>query len=201
MIGMSPSPGRYAAALGPAQDAGAPAESAATPPPPHRIVEALLFAGGQPLNAAGAAAVIRGLPAEEFQRAIDDLGRDYRRQNRPYVIQATEQGYVLALKPRYQALAERLAGGPREACLSRAAVEVLSLIAYKQPVGRAEIDSQRGSNSGALVRQLVRLGLVVAVPAPDGGKEPAYATTARFLEILGLRSLDDLPQTDDLQLL
>src|SRR5262245_12186954 len=198
----APRPARsYAAALGPAQDAGAPAEPAATPPPPHRIVEALLFAGGQPLTADRAAAAIRGLPAEEFQRAVDELGRDYRRQNRPYAIEATEQGYVLALKPRYRALAERLTGGPREACLSRAAVEVLSLIAYKQPVTRAEIDSQRGSNSGPLVRQLVRLGLVAAVPAPGGGKESAYATTARFLDILGLRSLDDLPQTDDLQLL
>ena len=193
--------GKYAAALGPAQDADAPAEPAATPPPPHRIVEALLFAGGQPLTAGRAAAAVTGLPADEFQRAVDTLSRDYRRQNRPYAILATDQGYVLALKPRYQGLVERLAGAPREARLSRAAVEVLSLIAFKQPVTRAEIDSQRGSDSGALVRQLVRLGLVAAGPAPDGGKEPAYGTTPRFLELFGLKSLDDLPRTDDLQLL
>ena len=88
---------------------------------------------------------------------------------------------------------------PREARLSKAAREVLALIAYQQPVTRAAIDGQRGGDSGAAVRQLVRLGLVAVVPAADGGKESAYGTTARFLELFGLRSLDDLPQTDDWQ--
>ena len=70
---------------------------------------------------------------------------------------------------------------------------MLSLIAFRQPVGRAEIDGQRGSDSGAHVRQLVRLGLVTVLPGP------AYCTTARFLELFNLQSLDDLPQTLDLQ--
>jgi len=188
---------KYAAALGPVQDADAPADSA-SPPPPQRIVEALLFAGGQPLTAERVAAAVRGLPADEFQRAIDALARDYRRQNRPYSIQATAQGFVLSLKPRYQGLVERLSGAPREARLSRAAVDVLSLIAFRQPVTRAEIDSQRGSDSGALVRQLVRLGLIVA---DSGATDATYSTTPRFLELFGLQSLDDLPRTDDLQLL
>ena len=139
--------GKYAAALGPVQDADAPADTD-TPPPPHRIVEALLFAGGQPLTAEKAAAAVRGLPADEFQRAVDALARDYRRQNRPYAIQVTDRGYVLALRPRYQRLVDRLAGAPREARLSKAAVDVLSLIAFSQPVTRAEIDSQRGADSG-----------------------------------------------------
>jgi segregation and condensation protein B len=188
---------KYAAALGPVQDADAPADTA-SPPPPQRIVEALLFAGGQPLTAERVTAAVRGLPADEFQRAIDALARDYRRQNRPYAIQQTAQGYVLALKPRYQSLVDRLSGAPREARLSRPAVEVLSLIAFRQPVTRAEIDSQRGSDSGALVRQLVRLGLIVA---DSGGTDATYSTTPRFLELFGLQSLDDLPRTDDLQLL
>ena len=160
-----------------------------------------MFAGGQPLTAERAAAAVRNLPADEFQRAIDTLARDYRRQNRPYSIQATAQGFVLSLKSRYQELIERLSGAPREARLSRAAVDVLSLIAFRQPVTRAEIDSQRGSDSGALVRQLVRLGLVAAGPANAGGTEATYSTTPRFLELFRLQSLDDLPRTDDLQLL
>jgi segregation and condensation protein B len=192
--------GKYAAALGPAQDADAPAD-AASPPSPQRIIEALLFAGGQPLTAERAAAAVRDLPADEFQRAIDALTRDYRRQNRPYSIQSTAQGFVLSLRPRYQGLIERLSGAPREARLSRAAVDVLSLIAFRQPVTRAEIDSQRGSDSGALMRQLVRLGLVAAGPADPGATEATYSTTPRFLELFGLQSLDDLPRTDDLQLL
>jgi segregation and condensation protein B len=185
----------YAAALRP-RDGGAEPD---VPPPPGRIVEALLFAGGQPLTAERAGAVVRGLTPELFRELIDELSRTYRRQNRPYTVQATEPGYVLALRPRHQALAERLGGGPREARLSRVAIEVLSLIAFRQPVTRSAIDSQRGSDSAALVRQLVRLGLVAVLPAADGGRESAYGTTARFLELFGLRSLDDLPQTLDLQ--
>src|SRR5437660_11023079 len=79
---------KYAAALGPVQDADAPADIT-SPPSPQRIVEALLFAGGQPLTAERAAAAVRNLPADEFHPAIHTLARAYRRPNRPYSIQAT----------------------------------------------------------------------------------------------------------------
>jgi len=179
----------YAAALQP-RDATLEPD---VPPPPGAILEALFFAGGQPLTPDRATSIVRGLSAEHVRHLIDDLNRTYRRQNRPYTIQATEQGYVLSLRPRYQSVVERLHGGPREARLSKAAVEVLSLIAFRQPATRAEIDGQRGSDSGALIRQLVRLGLVAVLPGP------AYGTTTRFLDLFGLQSLDDLPQTLDLQ--
>jgi segregation and condensation protein B len=183
----------YAAALQP-RDAGAEPD---VPPPPGRIIEALLFAGGQPLSPVRVGAVVRGLAPEHVRELIDELNRTYRRQNRPYAIQSTDKGYVLNLRPRYQAVIERLSGGPREARLSKAAVEVLSLIAFRQPVTRVEIDSQRGSDSAALVRQLVRLGLVAILPSDNG--QQSYSTTARFLELFGLQSLEDLPQTLDLQ--
>jgi segregation and condensation protein B len=177
----------YAAALHPAEPA--------VPPPPVRIIEALLFAGGQPLTAERAGAVVRGMTVELFRELIDDLGRTYRRQERPYTIHASEAGYVLTLRPRYRTLAERLNGAPREARLSKTTREVLALIAYKQPITRADIDGQRGSDSGAAVRQLVRLGLVAVAPGADA----PFVTTPRFLELFGLRSLDELPQTDDWQ--
>jgi segregation and condensation protein B len=182
-------PHSYAAALRP-RDGGPEPD---VPPPPLRIVEALLFAGGQPLVLERAASVIRGLSADDVRGLVDELNRIYRRQNRPYTIQSTERGYVLTLRPRHQGVVERLAGGPREARLSKAAVEVLSLIAFRQPATRADIDGKRGADSGAIIRQLVRLGLVAALPGP------AYGTTPRFLELFGLQSLDDLPQTLDLQ--
>jgi segregation and condensation protein B len=181
----------YAAALQPR--GGIPEPD--VPPPPGRIVEALLFAGGQSLAPDRVAAVVRGLSPDHVRDLIDELNHTYRRQNRPYAIQSTEKGYVLSLRSRYQPVIERLHGGPRETRLSKAAVEVLSLIAFRQPVALAEIDGQRGSDSAVLVRQLVRLGLVAVLP--DEGL--AYGTTARFLELFGLQSLDDLPQTLDLQ--
>jgi segregation and condensation protein B len=167
---------------------------------PARIVEALLFVGGPPLTPERAAEIVRNLTAEQLRGIVDDLNREYRRQNRPYVIQAGDAGLVLALKPQFRAVKERLAGSPREARLTPGALDVLALVAYRQPVNKAEIDSQRGSDSRSPLQQLVRLGLVAVEMQPEAGpKETAYVTTHRFLELFGLQDLDDLPQTGDLQ--
>jgi segregation and condensation protein B len=163
-----------------------------SPPPLERIVEALLFVGGAPLTAAGAAEVVRGLTPEQFTQAIAALNRDYRVQGRPYRIGMRDSGYELALRPRFRAVAERLYGSTREARLSPAALDALALVAYRQPVTRQEVDSMRGADSLALLRQLVRLGLV----AVQG--QAQYGTTARFLRLFDLRSLDDLPRTQEL---
>jgi segregation and condensation protein B len=171
---------------------------AEAPPPLVRIVEAMLFVGGAPLTAVRACEAVRGLTPDEFHQTIDALNRAYRAQGRPYTIQLQEHGHVLALRPRYVGIHERLYGGPREARLSQAAVDVLGLVAYQQPATRQEIDSLRGADSGAVLRQLVRHGLV-ALQRGEDGKEVRYVTTQRFLELFNLRSLEDLPQTQDLQ--
>lgn len=175
---------------------------AVVPPPMERIIEALLFVGGPPLTAARAAETVRGLTPTQFMEAIDRLNHDYRRQNRPYAIRGQDPGHVLALRPRYLPLVEKLYGAPREARLSPAAVDVLALVAYRQPATKQEIDSLRGGESGALLRQLVRRGLIAVVYRAEAGqREVSYGTTPRFLELFGLTSLDDMPQTQDLQLL
>jgi segregation and condensation protein B len=170
-----------------------------TPPPLMRIIEALLFASDQPLNAASAAVAVRGLTSEQFRAAIDDLNRMYRRQDRPYAIQSRSEGHTLALKAAFTGMRGRLTGSPREARLTVPMLDVLAVVAYKQPVTRNEIDALRGADSAATLRQLVRLSLVAVQDAVPGTTEPAYNTTPRFLELFGLRSLDDLPQTADLQ--
>jgi len=176
------------------------AASPSVPPPPLRIIEALLFAGGSPLTAERAAEAIRGLTPAQFTEAIDTLKRDYRRQGRPYTILLQENGYVLTLRHRDRQVLEKLYGGIREARLSLAAVDVLSLVAYRQPVTKQEVDSLRGAESGTLLRQLVRRGLVAVVHRGESAqREVSYGTTKRFLELFGLRNLDDLPQTQDLQ--
>jgi len=175
--------------------------AASTNPPslPH-LLEALLFVGGVPLTAERAAAAIRGLTASQFAQAIASLNRDYRRQGRPYFIQAQGPGFALALRPRFRPIVERLYGQTREARLSPPAIDVLALVAYRQPVTKQEIDSIRGAESGALVRQLVRRNLIaVAQRGESGRREVLYGTTARFLQLFQLSSLDDLPQTADLQ--
>src|SRR5262249_4994901 len=144
--------------------------------------------------------IVRNLAPEQLRDIVDGLNRDYRRQGRPYVIQTVAEGYVLVLKPTYRGVRARLVGSPREARLTAAALDVLALVAYPQPINRAQSDSQRGTDSRGPLQQLVRLGLIAVVQRPElGPKEAAHVTTARFLELLGLGSLDDLPQTGDLQ--
>lgn len=178
---------------------GAPQPVDDTPPPsPERIVESLLFVGGPPLTVESAAAAVRGLTAEQFRTAIDTLNRTYRTQNRPYSIQPKEDGYVLGVKPGYATVKERLFGGPREARLSQTSLDVLSLVAYRQPIPKADVDTFRGADSAAVLRQLVRLGLVAVARRGDAGeRQVCYGTTPRFLELFGLTSIDDLPRLGD----
>lgn len=177
----------------------AAASPADAPPPLPRIVEALLFVGGPPLTAVRAGEAVRGLTPEQLQECIDTLNRDYRQQGRPYRIQPREQGYELVLHGPYRGVAERLYGTQREARLSPAALDVLALIAYRQPIARQEVESLRGAESGSALRLLVRLGLVVLQREAEGEREVKYRTTRRFLDLFQLRSLEDLPRTQELQ--
>jgi segregation and condensation protein B len=172
-----------------------PVNEPTVPPTPLQIVEALLFVGGPPLTAEHAADAIRGLTPEQFKECVDTLNRVYRAQNRPYSVVHERSGYVMRVGRRYASVREKLYGGPREARLTQPALDVLSLVAYRQPVGKAEIDSVRGSDSGGVLRQLVRLGLVSATTSNEGeSKDTLYGTTPRFLGVFRLRGLDDLPE-------
>jgi segregation and condensation protein B len=175
------------------------AESDKSPPPLRRIVEAMLFVGGAPLTAERAAEAVRRLTAEQFREAVDGLNRDYRQQGRPYRIQVREQGCELVLQPRFRGVLDRLYGSTREARLSPAALDVLALVAYRQPTSKQEIEAMRGAESAGVLRQLVRLGLIAVQRGESNQREAAYSTTPRFLSLFQLRSLDDLPRTQDLQ--
>src|SRR5262249_3114649 len=99
------------------------------------------------------------------------------------------QGYALQLKPKFRGVMEKLYGGVREARLSTQAIDVLALVAYRQPATKMEIDSLRGGESGALLRQLVRRGLIqIAYRAEAERKEVSYGTTQRFWTCLGCKA-------------
>ena len=175
------------------------ADESAAPPPLRRIIEAMLFVGGAALTAQRAAEAVRGLTAEQFREILDGLNRDYRRQGRPYRIQVREHGCELVLQPRFRGVLDRLYGTTREARLSPAALDVLALVAYRQPISKQEVETLRGADSAGALRQLVRLGLIVVRRGEAGQRDVTYSTTARFLSLFQLRSLDDLPRTQDLQ--
>lgn len=161
---------------------------------PEQIVEAALFVGGPPLTAEKLQSAVR-VPPEVFLAAVDSLNRKYKNQRRPYCVQHKDGGYILVVRPQFRGLRDKLFGGPREARLSQQALDVLSLIAYRQPIEKSEIDTLRGYDSGSILRQLIRLGLVnVHRRGESGNSEVAYGTTPRFLDLFHLADLDDLPR-------
>lgn len=166
------------------------------PPPPERVIEGMLFIGGIPLPPHAIAERLRGMDEEQVAAAVSELNRRYKSQGRPYHVTQLPDGYVMALRPSFRQVRERMQGAVREARLSPHAIEVLAIVAYRQPIAKDEVDSLRGSDSGPLLRQLARHGLVQVSEEADSITR--YATTPRFLELFQLPDLADLPRTADL---
>jgi len=163
------------------------------------VIEAILFVGGPPIPAERLCKVLRGVEPEQVAEAVAELNDRYRRQRRPYEIQLTPSGYQIVLRPRYASYLARLAARSRTVRLSQAAIEVLALVAYRQPITAQEIDTIRGSDSTGVLRQLRRRNLIAVAEEPDAtSKAPKYVTTQRFAELFQLQDLGDLLKLQDL---
>ncbi len=148
---------------------------------------AILFAAGRAVSP-GEAARGLGVDKGEIQALFDELEEVLRKGQLGVALERVAGGARLIVHPHH-AEAVRRALKPRPPRLSRAALEVLAVVAYHQPVTKAEIDAARGRDSGAAIEGLLERGLIAAE-----GKHPRrYRTTARFLELFGLNSLDELP--------
>jgi segregation and condensation protein B len=167
---------------------------------PVQVIEAALFVGGVPLTARKICGLVRGTYDASFvEQTIDELNEAYLAQCRPYEIRLGEGGYRMELRPEYDRLRHRVYGsGPREVRLAQDVLEVLALVAYRQPISQKEIESHGKDNAGNLLRQLLRRDLVSFERGPGGRKDLQYQTTPRFLSVFGLASLDDMPQAEDL---
>jgi segregation and condensation protein B len=181
-----------------------PAAAMAAEPPfevtPRSILEAILFVGhpsGEPLTSERMAALMRGVRPAEIDDLVRDLNAEYQTQGAPYVIESIGPGYRLALRPEFASLAAAFHGRIREARLSQAAIDILAIVSYHQPVAAAEIDRLRGKSSGAILSQLIRRDLLSLERPTTKGESPKYRTTGRFLELFGLESLSELPRSHD----
>jgi len=203
------------AALAESETTGSPSGSQVEPAfrPPHddeaaceisplSILDALFFvgdAGGGPLAADRLASAMRGVSAEEVHGLVGELNRRYVETECPYEIADEGEGYRLRLLPEFARLREKFYGRVRQVRLSQAAVDVLSLVAYHEPIAREAVSRLRGKGSNALLTQLVRRQLL-RIERPEGVRqEPHYRTTRRFLDLFGLTSLADLPTAADLE--
>jgi segregation and condensation protein B len=172
------------------------------PVDPEQVIEALLFVGGKPLTIKAISAVLRGeFEATFIETAIEKLRDRYAAQNRPYEIRLTDGGYCLALRSEFEPERNRVYGfGPRQVRLSQETLEVLSLVAYRQPISRSAIEEIGKRGAGSHLRQLLQRELVVLDRAHGGSDaEVTYRTSPRFLQLFGLRRLEELPQIEDLQ--
>jgi len=168
---------------------------------PKSIVEAMLFVGhptAEPLTSERIAALMRGVQPAEVDDLVRELNAEYAAARAPYRIESVGPGYVMRLESQFGPLRDTFHGRIREARLSQAAIDVLAISAYHQPVTADEIERFRGKPSGAILAQLVRRDLLSIERAADKKSKPRYRTTPRFLELFGLESLGELPRSHDL---
>ncbi len=165
----------------------------------RRIVEALLLASPEPIAATRAATLIPGATPTLVRELVSELEGEYREQERAFEIREVAGGYQLRTRSEYAAYLQQLQS-QRPLRLSQAALETLSIVAYKQPVTRGEVDGVRGVDSGAVLRTLVERKLIrIAGHREVPGRPMLYATSRRFLEVFGLARLEDLPTLRNLQ--
>jgi len=164
------------------------------------VVEAILFAADKPLPPAKIAEVAELDGVRTVRRIVDALNGRYERVGCAFRIVEVAGGYQMQSLPKYGEVLARLYKARREARLSQAALETLAIIAYRQPVLRADVEAIRGVACGEVIRGLMEKNLVRIVGRADEiGRPLLYGTTRHFMEVFGLASLDDLPKVEELR--
>lgn len=167
----------------------------------ERVVEAILFASDEPLTPAKIVSILGTGSAREVRKIIQTLNDDYAKAGHAYRIEEIAGGYQMLTLPEYNTWLRRLRQSRQDSKLSPAAMETLAVVAYKQPVVRAEVEAVRGVSAGEVLNRLRELGLIKIVGrAEDVGRPMLYGTTKHFLELFGLGSLEDLPAIEELQM-
>jgi segregation and condensation protein B len=163
------------------------------------IIESLLFAASEPLTPRQIRDLLPGKDLKEIKHVLQDLKNEYETMNRSFCIKEVAKGYQFRSLPRYRPyIATLLSSTPSR--FSRAALETLAIIAYKQPIIRQEIERLRGVDVGGLVRMLLKKGLIRIVGRKSlPGRPIIYGTTGKFLEFFDLKDLSSLPTLKEIE--
>jgi segregation and condensation protein B len=163
------------------------------------LVEAALLAADEPLTLRRLAAVTGLADASEARRLVERLRTLYDRDGTAFQVEELAGGFQLLTRLEFHPWLARLRRAGNEMRLTPAARETLAIIAYRQPIARADVEAIRGVQSGDMLHQLMEKGLVrIAGRDESLGRPVLYATTRKFLQVFGLRSLRDLPQAQEL---
>ena len=163
------------------------------------IIEGLLFVSEEPLGAEKLASAVEGVSLERVQKVLDELEVEYQEMGRSFMLKKLAGGYQFRTKPELSSYILNLKKkSPTR--LSRAALETLAVVAYRQPVLRAEIEKIRGVDVGGILRTLLEKGLIRGAGRKDlPGRPIIYGTTKRFLETFDLPSLEALPSIEEIE--
>jgi segregation and condensation protein B len=184
--------------------------------PLHRVLEALLFASDKPISAAECVKHLKGAveaapedaevaalaktKQDEVAAAMRELGAEYEEQQRGFRLVESGSGWKAVTTPDAVPWVRQLFPENRPARLSPSALETLAIVAYRQPITRADIEAVRGVNVDGVMQTLLERGVIrIAGRADLPGRPLLYGTTEFFLEHFGLRSLDELPNCAELR--
>ncbi|MDA1081444.1 MAG: SMC-Scp complex subunit ScpB [Gemmatimonadetes bacterium] len=164
-----------------------------------KLLEAALFASPRPIPTEELASLDKKASKAALRSALDELREHYNVDGHGVELAEQGGGWQILTRPEYTDAIERAQLAVRPHRLSGAALETLAIIAYRQPIGRAEIGEIRGVDVGAILKSLLERGLVEVVARGEGlGRPLLYGTTPLFLEQFALRHLEELPRIDEL---
>lgn len=160
-------------------------------------IECVLFVAGDPVPIAELARTF-AMDTGEMRTALSEMGESYMPKERGIQLYCTEEAAQLVSNPAYAQVIDELLAPQQSKSASQSILETLAVIAYKQPVTRAEIEQVRGVRCDYSVGQLLKTGLIVSVGRKDSiGKPMLYGTTDQFLRKFGMHDLSELPQIED----
>ncbi len=163
------------------------------------LLEALLFSTHHPLTAGKLAELLDVNATKPIRASIKNLNEQYESTGRSFRVEQVAGGYQLLTLPEFGETLKKFHQREIDAKLSKAALETLAIVGYKQPILRVEVEAIRGVACGETIRSLMEKHLVkIAGRAEEPGRPILYGTTKRFLELFGLNSLKDLPQSAEL---
>jgi segregation and condensation protein B len=156
-------------------------------------LEAILMVSDEPLDKVRLASVV-GHPVDDVEEALQTLAAEYAEQGRGFDLRSVAGGWRFYSRPEFAGVVESFVLDGQQARLTQAALETLSVVAYKQPVSRARVSAIRGVNVDGVMRTLLSRGLVEEAGQDEQSGANLYRTTSYFLERIGITSLDDLPE-------
>jgi segregation and condensation protein B len=162
------------------------------------IIESLLFVADEPLTIRKIKQVVEEAEESTIRQILAELKEDYTQSNRAIQIVEIANGYQFATRPAYADWVNKLIQSNTKFRLTKPALETLTIIAYRQPVMRAEIESIRGVDSGGVIQTLLEKKLIRITGRKEVvGRPLLYGTTPEFLDHFGLRNLSDLPTIEE----